>query len=194
MLLSNLYHSYQNEYLDTNRVALFSKSDAPIIKKLLQEQHFDNFNERLDRFLNDQTSYDDLHHKHLEPLQVRIKHDLVVTTGMQRIAKLVTGKTTTSFTHMACGTGTSAESSGDQSLQAETQRIACTDRFDSGTSIKFAGLFPSSTPTGQISEFGIFDSPAAGNMLVRTVFSPAISHVQDSTIFSLTQVISQSSS
>lgn len=179
-------------YLDTNRVALFPKSDAPTVKKLLQEKHFDNFNARLDRFLNDQTSYDDLHHRHLEPLQVRIKHDLVVTTGMQHIAKLVTGKTTTSFTHMACGTGTNPESSGDTSLQSETQRIVCTDRFDSGTSIKFAGLFPSSTPTGNISEFGIFDSAAAGNMLVRTVFTPAIGHVQDSTIFSLTQVIQQS--
>lgn len=185
--LSNSHH-----YLDTNRVALFQNSDAPIVRKLLREKHFDSFNERLDRFLNDQTAYDDLHHKHLEPLEVRKKHDLVVTTGMQRIAKLVTGKTTNSFTHMACGIGTNSESSGDTSLQTETQRIVCTDRFDSGTSIKFAGLFPSSTPSGQISEFGIFDSASAGNMLVRTVFTPAISHVQDSTVFSLTQVIQQS--
>lgn len=185
--LSNNHH-----YLDINRVALFPRSDESIVRKLLQEKHFDGFNERLDRFLNDQTAYDDLHHKHLEPIQVRRKHDLVVTTGMQRIAKLVTGKTTTSFTHMACGTGTNAESSGDTSLQSETQRIVCTDRFDSGTSIKFAGLFPSSTPSGNISEFGIFDSASAGNMLVRTVFTPAISHVQDSTIFALTQVIAQS--
>lgn len=192
--MSSPFHTDNHQYLDTNRVALFQKSDEPMVRKLLQEQHFDSFNERLDRFLNDQTSYDDLHHRHLEPIDVRRKHDLVVTTGMQRIAKLVTGKTTASFTHMACGTGTNAESSGDTSLQSETQRITCTDRFDSGTSIKFAGLFPSSTPTGQISEFGIFDSAAAGNMLVRTVFTPAISHVQNSTIFALTQIIAQSAS
>jgi hypothetical protein len=181
-------------YLDVNRVALFATSDQEYVRRQLCHDRFDSFNERIDRALNDQTAFDDLAKRHLEPLEVRRKVDLVVTAGLQRLAKLATGKTTNSFTHIACGTGTNAENAGDTALQTEVRRIAVTDRFDSGTAIKFSGFFDSTTATGSYSEFGIFDGAAGGNMFSRTVFAPAISHVQNDTVFSLTQVVSQASS
>lgn len=180
--------------VDINRVALFDKSDASYVKRQLYQHRFDSFNERLDRSLNDQTAFDDLAKRHVEPLQVCRKVDLVVTAGLQRLAKLATGKTTTSFTHIACGTGTNAENPGDAALQTEVRRIAVTDRFDSGTSMKFSGFFDSTTATGSYTEFGLFDAAAGGNMFSRTVFSPAISHTQDDSVFTLTEVVSQSAS
>lgn len=180
--------------LDVNRAALFAKSDAGYVRRQLYQDRFDSFNQRLDRKLNDQTAFDDLAKRHLEPLQVRKKVDLVVTAGLQRLAKLATGKTTASFTHIACGIGTNAESAGDMALQAEVRRIAVTDRFDSGTSMKFSGFFDSTTATGAYTEFGLFDAAASGNMLSRSVFSPAINHTQNASVFTLTQVISQSAS
>jgi hypothetical protein len=179
-------------HVDVNRAAVFDVRDAEYVRRQLHNDCFDGFNERLDRALNDQTAYDDRTHRHLEPLQVRKKVDLVVTVGLQRLAKLATGKTTASFTHIACGTGTNAESAGDTALQTEVRRISCTDRFDSGTSMKFSGFFDSTTATGSYAEFGLFDAASSGNMFSRTVFSPAIAHTQNSTVFTLTQVVSQS--
>jgi hypothetical protein len=181
-------------YLDVNRAASFSRADQGYVRRQLYRDRLDSFNERLDRALNDQTAFDDLAKRHLEPLEVRKKVDLVVTAGLQRLAKLATGKTTTSFTHMACGTGTNAESAGDTALQTEVRRITVTDRFDSGTSMKFSGFFDSTTVSGSYAEFGIFDAAAGGNLFSRTVFSPAISHVQSDNVFTLTEVVQQSSS
>jgi hypothetical protein len=189
----SMHHANLN-CLDVNRVAVFSKSDGEYVKRQLYEDRFDSFNERLDRAMNDQTTFDDHAMRLVEPLQVRRKVDLVVNVGLQRLAKLATGKTTTSFTHIECGTGTNAESAGDTALQAAVRRIAVTDRFDSGTSMKFSGFFDSTTSSGSYTEFGLFDAAAAGNMLSRTVFSPAIVHTQGDSVFSLTQVIAQSSS
>jgi hypothetical protein len=180
--------------LDTNRAALFAKSDEAYVRRQLLQDRFDSFNERLDRAMNDQTAFDDLTKRRVEPLQVVKKVDLVVTAGLQRLAKLATGKTTNSFTHIACGTGTNAESPGDTALQTEVRRIACTDRFDSGTSMKFSGFFDSTTATGSYTEFGLFDAASAGNLFSRTVFTPAISHTNGSTVFTLTQVVAQSAS
>lgn len=182
------------DYLDVNRAALFDKSDAEYVQRQLYHDRFDSFNERLDRALNDQTAFDDLAKRHLEPLQVRKKIDLVVTVGLQQLAKLATGKTTTSFAYIECGTGTNAEASGDTALQTPLRRIAVTDRFDSGTSMKFSGFFDSTTATGNVTEFGLFDAAASGNMFSRTVFTPAITHVNNSTVFTLTQTISQAAS
>ena len=181
-------------HIDVNRAALFSASDRGYVRRQLLRDRFDGFNERLDRAMNDQTAFDDLTKRHVEPLQVRKKVDLVTTAGLQRLAKLATGKTTTSFTHIACGTGSNAESAGDTGLQAEVRRIAVTDRFDSGTQMKFSGFFDSNTATGSYTEFGLFDAAASGNLFSRTVFMPAISHTQNSTVFTLTEVVSQSGS
>jgi hypothetical protein len=189
-----LSHTANLNHLDINRAAVFAKEDGEYIKRQLYQDRFDSFNERLDRVLNDQTAYDDRVHRHLEPLQVRKKIDLVVTVGLQRLAKLATGKTTTSFTHIAVGTGTNSETAGDTTLQTEVKRIAVTDRFDSGTSMKFSGFFDSTTATGNYTEFGLFDDASSGNMFSRTVFSPAISHTLNDTVFTLTQVVSQSAS
>lgn len=186
--------SHTLDHVDVNRAALFAKADGDYVRRQLYAGRLDAFNARLERLLNDQTAYDDVAHRRLEPLQVRKKVDLVVTAGLQRLAKLATGKTTNSFTHIACGTGTNAENAGDSALQTEVRRIACTDRFDSGTSMKFSGFFDSTTATGNYAEFGIFDASSGGNMFSRTVFSPAISHTQNSTVFVLTQVVSQSAS
>lgn len=187
-------HVANLNHLDVNRAALFDKSDAEYVRRQLYQDRFDSFNERLDRALNDQTAFDDLAKRHLEPLQVRKKVDLVVTVGLQQLAKLATGKTTTSFAWMECGTGTNAEASGNTALQTPLRRIAVTDRFDSGTSMKFSGFFDSTTATGNVTEFGLFDAVASGNMFSRTVFTPALAHTQNVTVFVLTQVVSQAAS
>jgi hypothetical protein len=132
------------------------------------------------------------------PMTIAKRIDLVVTTGLQQMAKLGTGESTTSWTHMAAGTGANAEASGDIALQVELTRIAMAAgfRFSSGTDMKFAGAFPTTTPTGAYREFGILNAASGGDLFTRTVVAAGdvINHTQNSTVFSFIQVVSQSAS
>lgn len=133
-----------------------------------------------------------------KPISIAKKIDLVVTAGLTHMAKLGTGESTTSWTHMAAGTGANGEASGDTALQTELTRIAMAAgfRFSSGTDMKFAGAFPTTTPTGAYREFGILNAASNGDLFTRTVVAAGdvINHTQNSTVFSFIQVVSQSAS
>lgn len=132
-------------------------------------------------------------------LQVLVKNDLtgeqqvydfknlVVTAGKVFIAASMLKTTTNSpaaMTHMAIGTGTTAEVVGDTSLGAQAGNRSTFSTAASATSnvVTYVAAFPSGagTITGAITEAGIFNAATAGTMLCRTTFAPINKTVNDS--------------
>lgn len=180
------------KHLDQSFGALWDKKDFDYAKWLIKKRDPELYENRILKLWND---HHDVGDPRFNPLAVTYKVDLVVNAGLTRIAQLMVGASTTSFTHFASGTGTNAEAAGDTALQTESTRISMAtsgDRYVTGTSAKFAGFFGSTSPTGVISEGGAFDAGAAGTMLFRSVYSSTLSHTQNSTTYTLQQTISQS--
>lgn len=193
----SLRHELNLHSHDVGYGAVWSKSDAQYALRSIKRDRYDETLRLLERKLNDQTAFDERVNRLMEPLEVTKKEDLVVNVGLTRIAELLTGESTTSFTHFASGTGTTAESSGQTALVTELARVSMVtsgDRFATGTSAKFAGFFDSSTSSGVIAEGGVFDAASSGTMLFRTKYSSTLTHTQDNTVYTLTETISQSAS
>ncbi len=193
---------------DVSHAALWDRRDFDWLQDQIRKQNFDNYVSNIEELLlRGEPRYDidtgkligaGYHAKDLirqKPITIAKKIDLAVTAGLTHMAKLGTGESTTSWTHMAAGTGTNAEASGNTALQTELTRIAMAAgfRFSSGTDMKFAGAFPTSSPTGAYREFGILNAAAAGDLFTRTVVASGdvINHTQNSTVFSFIQVVSQ---
>jgi len=135
-----------------------------------------------------------------EPAQVTYKEDLVVNVGLTRLAQLMTGKSTTSFTHFVSGTGSTAEAAGltisDVTESTRVSMATSGDRYDSGTSAKFVGFFPSTSPNATITTGCAADSatPSAGTILFYTKYSSSLVHTNGTTIYVLQQTITQTAS
>jgi hypothetical protein len=200
------------KHIDVSLAALWDRRDLDWLRDALRKKNFDNYLALLEDILQKkgEPRYDlrtgklagaGCHSSDIirqKPMTIAKRIDLVVTVGLQQMAKLGTGESTTSWTHMAAGIGANAEASGDAALQTELTRIAMGAgfRFSSGTDMKFAGAFPTTTPTGAYREFGILNAASAGDLFTRTVVAAGdvINHVQNSTVFSFIQVVSQSAS
>ena len=180
---------------DVGVAAVWSKEDSDYAFRSIKRDRFDETQRLLLRALNDQTSFDERVNKHCEPLQVAHKEDLVVNAGLTRIAQLITGESTTSFTHFAAGTGNTAEAAGDTALATELGRVSMVtsgDRFATGTSAKFAGFFDTSISSGTVAEGGAFDASSNGTMLFRTVYASTLTHTSGTSVFTLHQTLAQS--
>jgi hypothetical protein len=152
----------------------------------------DTLENKLYRYYNDQTV-------DIEPIEMTDpKGDLTVNSGLIRIAQLVTGKSNATFNSYASGTGIAAERASDVRLSSENWRVSMISSGyveSVGTVMKFAGKFPTTTPSATITEGGVFDTGAAnsGTMLFRTLYpsSAIFSHQQGKTYYSLLQSINQ---
>lgn len=176
--------------------ALWDAHDGDIILKNLQRRGYaESFDQKLLRAYNDKTVNFKEELK-AEPLHIVFKEDLVVNAGLQRIAQLIVGESTTSFTHMASGTGTAGETADDQALAAENARVSLSTsgyRVSQGVYVKMGGFFPKSTATANVRESGSFDGPSGGVMLYRTLYDDVIGHTQNVTVYTITQVIAATS-
>lgn len=191
------YTRSANNYTHLGVAAVFSKEDAAYVRRSCNRDRYDTFNERLVRRFNDQTAWDDLTKRHVDPLEVQVVDKLVVNGGLTRMAELGVGATTNSWTHMASGTGQTAEGASQVALVTESKRISLItdgDRFPSGTSMKFAGFFDSSSPTATIWEAGIFDANAAGIMFLRAKYLSSLSHTLNVTVYTLNETVNQTAS
>jgi len=83
------------------------------------------------------------------------------------------------FTHIAFGTGTTAESAAHTTLATETERVAATIDFLSVLApfdtIRFAGLFTAVATATTVSEIAVFNAAAGGDMLVRELLDNTVS-------------------
>lgn len=100
------------------------------------------------------------------------KKNLVVATGLNLVGKRLIGTSLNAISHMGIGTGTTAASSSDTSLEAQVaSRVAFTSLSVAANVITAVAVFPGTSHAGAITEAGIFNASSNGQMLSRLVFS-----------------------
>jgi len=101
--------------------------------------------------------------------------NLVVNTGRYHIADQMADQGEAAMSHIAIGTGTTAAAAGDTALETELDRNALTSTTQgSGANahiVTYIGDWAAGDGTGAITEAGIFNNAAAGQMLCRSVFA-----------------------
>lgn len=146
-----------------------------------------DFSIKLERVWNDQTT-------DIEPIEVVQGRNRIVNDGLVRVAELITGSSSSLWTHLAVGNGISPVSMSDSFLQSEIERVALgTDGFQTpaGSVLRYGGFFSPSVNTSLISEAGVFDDPTEGIMFFRTVYTTPINHVVNVDFFSVAHSIYQ---
>ena len=98
----------------------------------------------------------------------------IVNDGLERVARLINGNSSTYFRALAIGTGATAVTNTDVALQTEVARASATLTYEASYKAKFAHTFVfASGVTHTITEAGIFDSAivSGSKMLARTTFA-----------------------
>ncbi len=102
--------------------------------------------------------------------------NLIVNTGLSYITSRILGDLTPPITHMALGTGTTAASIanttlenplGTRSIISASTQVATNIPNDS---VQYTCNFAPGIATGGITEAGLFNDETAGIMVARTVF------------------------
>jgi hypothetical protein len=99
--------------------------------------------------------------------------NLVVTTGKERVAKLINNISSTYFRAIAVGTGITDPVIGNTALEVEVKRLSATLTYEASNKAIFEQTFTwTSAEAFNITEAGIFDQATIGGvMLDRFVFS-----------------------
>jgi len=105
-------------------------------------------------------------------LQEETKENTIVNTGLERVAKLLNGVSSTYFRAIAVGTGTTGVTTSDTALETEVTRATATLTYKASYKAKFEYTF-SFGGDYAITEAGLFDSATASGsvMLNRTTFT-----------------------
>ena len=117
------------------------------------------------------------HYRNGELLAKYQSEDLVTNVGLNKLAGLLTGLHTSAFKYVALGSGTTAPSATQTSLDSEIVRVegsvsTVTTSIDGDTG-QIVGSF-NFTSTNTLTEIGLFDSASGGNMLFRQTFPPSV--------------------
>ena len=132
-----------------------------------------------------------------EPLEIASKFDRVVFSGLERIADLATGKSNFTFQYYAIGTGLSPVLPSDIFLDFEEHRVSIEETGfaeSKGSSMVFAAYFPTTIPSMNVTESGIFDRQnEPSTMLLRTVYTGAniIAHIFNQTFVATSHFVYQ---
>lgn len=101
--------------------------------------------------------------------------NMVVTTGLARMAALLAQDSTAWPTHIAIGTGSTAVAAGNTALVAEVDRNAIGSQTSSGAVWTLKAFFTKAEANGStIAEAGLFDAAAAGTLIARTVLASTV--------------------
>lgn len=119
--------------------------------------------------------------------------NLVVTVGKQHVADQLSGQLQAAMSHMAIGTGTTAQTLTDTQLEVELSRKP----FDSKTQgtggnanqIVYVTAWPAGEGTGVITEAGMFNAASGGTMFTRTVFGAKDKGAGDALTFTWTVTV-----
>lgn len=104
-------------------------------------------------------------------------HNLIVTSGRQMMAELLTGLSTAFITHIGVGTGTDTAEISDTSLQNQTL-VPVTSSWAENKVAHFNFVVDTETANGlQITEFGLFAGD--GTMFSHRVRNGAIAKEND---------------
>ena len=107
-------------------------------------------------------------------IDVEEKCNTIVNNGLERIAKLLNGVSSTYFRALAIGTGTTGATTSDTALETEYTRELATLAYEASYKATFSKTFTFGSGVSEdITEAGIFDSDTASGstMLARTTFS-----------------------
>ena len=66
-----------------------------------------------------------------ETKEKEIKENMIVNTGLERLAKLINGVSTTYFDYIAVGSGNTTPAEGDTTLESELSRLQATTSYES---------------------------------------------------------------
>lgn len=99
-------------------------------------------------------------------------NNLVVDTGLAHIAQRMIGTGSTLMSHMSIGTGTTAPTGSDTTLESEISgsRQTLFSYTATGPVVTSVGTFAAGVGTGAVTEAGIFNDSSAGDMLARVTF------------------------
>ena len=109
-----------------------------------------------------------------EVIDIEKKCNTIVNNGLERVAKLINGESSTYYRALAIGTGTTGTTNSDTSLETEYTRALATLSYEADYKAKFTKTFTFGSGVSEdITEAGIFDSDTASGsvMLARTTFS-----------------------
>lgn len=98
----------------------------------------------------------------------------IVNDGLERVARLIMGDSSTYFRALAIGTGATAVTNSDIELDTEVERELATLSYEASYKAKFVHTFVfGSGVSYTIVEAGIFDSAviSGSKMLARTTFA-----------------------
>ena len=97
-------------------------------------------------------------------------NNLVVAVGKDVIASRLVGNSLAVMSHMAVGSSTTPAATSQTALGTELGRVSLDSTTRATNTITYVATFPAGTGTGSITEAGILNAGATGNMLCRTVF------------------------
>jgi hypothetical protein len=163
-----------SKFYDRIKIA---RSDNNLTLKNELVEYYEQF---LSRLYNDKT----VSYEHIpEPYEVGYHGDRVVFSGLERLADLATGKSDLTFNYYAIGSGSSPVLPSDTVLDFEEARVSILETGfaeSKGSSMVFAANFPSTLPSMNVTESGIFDRKTPPTtMFLRTTYigSNIIPHV-----------------
>jgi len=107
-------------------------------------------------------------------LQEEEKCNLIVNDGLERVAKLINGVSSTYFRAIAIGTGTTSATNSDTALETEYTRALATLSYEASYIAKFTKTFTFGSGVEEdITEAGLFDSAtvSGSTMMARTTFT-----------------------
>lgn len=103
--------------------------------------------------------------------QTTEKQNLIVNTGKNFAASALINTSSSPFTHMAIGTGTTPAALTDTTLEAQLVRQAFTSASVTDNVVSLSTTYAAGVGTGAITEAGIFNAASSGTMFSRVVFA-----------------------
>ena len=101
--------------------------------------------------------------------EVFVVKNKVVDVGAAFIASRMIGNTPAVVSHMAIGQGTTPAAAADTALESELGRATVTTSRN-GNTVTYTAIFAAGVGTGAITEAGLFNADAGGEMPCRSVF------------------------
>jgi len=103
--------------------------------------------------------------------QTTEKQNLIVNTGKNFAASALINTSSSPFTHMAIGTGTTPAALTDTALESQLVRQAFTTSSVTNNVVSLSTTYAEGVGTGAITEAGIFNAASGGTMFSRVVFA-----------------------
>ena len=110
------------------------------------------------------------------------KKNLIVQVGKNFLANAVLNNSTSPFVAIAVGTGTTAATINDTTLQTEIYRSAYTSSSITANVITLTQMLNAGVATGSLSEAGIFNNAVSGGTMLSHVVFNTISKLSVDTL------------